>query len=207
MPGHFGEEEVVKGMMAVLGSTDYRVASKILAAEGLEISHETLRRWCQEKRVAQYEELREQWAPKIEAQLANNLLDNARLATATERLAIETTKSNLENGREREPAKVARDISQVKAQAIDKRLALQGRPTQITEKRDVNEIVKALVGMKVVTIDQPQDVPDATSISLRPSAQDQIGDGDPEEAEDRQEDTPGEEEAPVDQRGSTLLTP
>jgi hypothetical protein len=162
------EEDVIAGMMAVIGSANYPEAAEKLRADGRDIHEETLRRWCKETHVARFEQMREEWGPKIEAQLASNLLDNARLAAATERLAIEAAKASLENKTAREPAKIARDISQVKAQAIDKRLALQGRPTQITERRDINEIVKALVGMKVASVAEPQPVLDATAASIAP---------------------------------------
>jgi hypothetical protein len=156
------EEDVIAGMMAVIGTTSWPEAVRVLKDEGRDIGESTLRQWCKETRAVQYEQLREQWAGKIEAQLANSLLDNARLAAETERLAIEAAKTSLENKTAREPSKIARDLSQVKAQSVDKRLALQGRPTQITERRDLNEIVRALVGMKVAVIQDPAVVPDAT---------------------------------------------
>ncbi len=162
-------EDVTAGLMAVIGSATFREAEQTLKAEGRDIHESTLRRWCKEDHAVRFEKMREEWGPKIEAQLASNLLDNARLAAATERLAIERAKTSLEDGSAREPAKMARDISQVKAQAIDKRLALQGRPTQITEKRDVNEIVRALVGMRVLQVASLEQVPDATAASLQPS--------------------------------------
>jgi hypothetical protein len=159
----FTEEEIIAGMLAVIGSTSYKDAAVSLQADGREIGEATLRRWCKESHVVQFEKLREEWAGKIEAQLANNLLDNARLAAETERLAIEKTRESLENGSNRDPSKAARDLSQVKAQSVDKRLALQGRPTQITERRDLSEIVRALVGMKVAVIQETAPVPDATT--------------------------------------------
>jgi hypothetical protein len=152
----YSDEDVTAGLMAVIGTSTFVEAAAMCAGEGRSISEKTLREWVKETRVVQFEKLREEWAPKIEASLANNLLDNARLAAETERLAIEQARTELEEGRAKEPAKIARDLSQVRSQAIDKRLALQGRPTQITERRDVNEIVRALVGMKVVQVtEQP----------------------------------------------------
>jgi hypothetical protein len=151
MNGH-SDEDVTAGLMAVIGTTTFVEAAALLAGEGRSIGEKTLREWVKETKVTQFEKLREEWAPKIEASLANNLLENARLAAETERMAIEQARTELQEGRAKEPAKIARDLSQVKSQAIDKRLALQGRPTQITERRDVNEIVRALVGLKVVQV-------------------------------------------------------
>lgn len=165
----YAEEEVIAGMLAVIAHTSYPDAVRALNADGREISEETLRRWCKETKTVQFEKLREEWGGKIEAQLANNFLDNARFAAQVERQALEAVKKSLDNNTAREPAKIARDLSQVKSQSVDKRLALQGRPTQITERRDLNEIVRALVGMKVAVIEEAEAVPDATAATLRPA--------------------------------------
>ncbi len=95
------------------------------------------------------EQLREQLAPRVEAVRANDMLDNAGLATELERLCMEKLQIQLEQGRVKDPARVARDLADLKAKNVDKRLAVQGRPTQIVETRKVGEIVKALEGLGV----------------------------------------------------------
>lgn len=112
-------------------------------------------------------ERREEVAPRLEAMLAGDLLDNARFATNVERLALETTERLLREGRINDPSRVARDLSQIRTQAIDKRLALQGRPSQIVEKRSPDELVRALEGLGVarqVTL----EVPDAEVVEENP---------------------------------------
>jgi hypothetical protein len=52
-------------------------------------------------------------------------------------------------------------VAQVASQAIEKRLAIQGRPTQIVEHRDVAEIVRALEALGVVEV---VGLPTATSL-------------------------------------------
>lgn len=164
----YAEDDVTAGLMAVLCTTTFQGASDLLAEQGQRIPARTLDRWCKDQHVVRFEKLREQYAPRIEAQLANDLLSNARLAAETERMAIEAARIELENGSAKEPSKIARDLSQVKSQSVDKRLSLQGRPTQITEKRDINEIVRALVGLKVVSVTAPEHVADATASSIQP---------------------------------------
>jgi hypothetical protein len=166
----YSDEDVIAGMLAVIGNTSYPDAVRALKADGRDVSEETLRRWCKDTKSVQFEKLREEWGGKIEAQLASNFLDNARYAAQIERQALEAVQKSLDNNTAREPAKIARDVSQVKSQSVDKRLALQGRPTQITERRDLNEIVRALVGMKVAVIEDAEPVPNATAASLRPAA-------------------------------------
>ncbi len=95
------------------------------------------------------EEIREQLAPRVEAIRANDMLDNAGLATELERMCMERLQIQLEQGRVKDPARVARDLADLKAKNVDKRLAVQGRPTQITETRNLAEIVKAMEGMGI----------------------------------------------------------
>ena len=115
------------------------------------------------------QEIRQEHAPRLEALLADDMLDNARLAGFAERIALEATIDRLQTGKANDPSRVARDISQVKTQSIDKRLALQGRPSQVIETRDVAELVRALVGLGVAEVvdsgASALDVPDAEIVS------------------------------------------
>ena len=99
-----------------------------------------------------YRQRRAELAPVIEEGLAADLLDNAAEATATVRSLIAETRRRLEEGTLDEPARAARELSQVTTQSVDKRLAIQGRPTQITEVRDVAEIIRALEGRGIVSV-------------------------------------------------------
>lgn len=100
------------------------------------------------------EEIREQVAPRVEAIRANDMLDNMGLATELERMAMELLMERFKKGWIKDPERVIRDLADVKAKNVDKRLAVQGRPTQIVETRKVGEIVKALEGLGVArTVD------------------------------------------------------
>lgn len=112
-----------------------------------------------------YQKRREQLAPRLEAKLADDMLANAQRATNAEAFCIERIEEMLAEGRVQDPSRVARDLSQIRTQSIDKRLALQGRPTQITEHRDVSELVNALVGMKVAEV-VDSTATDETSIEI-----------------------------------------
>jgi hypothetical protein len=150
-----------QALVAIACFPDLKQAKQYMSEQGYDLSIpalETIRR----NKGPELEKVREEVAPKLEASLANDMLDNARIATEVERLAIERTKTLLAEGRIADPSRVARDLSQIKTQSIDKRLALQGRPTQITEHRDVSELVNALVGMKVAEVVEVGALPEAT---------------------------------------------
>lgn len=95
------------------------------------------------------EQLRREIAPKLEEQLTGDMLDEARYATTVIDMAIRRTEEALRRNIVADPARVARDLSQLRSQAIDKRLALEGRPTSITETRNQDEIIRSLEGMGV----------------------------------------------------------
>lgn len=145
---------VERALAAMVAYPDLAQASSYLEEQGYQANVDTLRTMRDVQFRDRFEKVRESLAPRIEASLANDFLDNARMASEVERLAVERTRQLLGEGKIADPSRVARDLSQVKTQSVDKRLALQGRPTQITEHRDPREIIRALEAMKVVqTVD------------------------------------------------------
>jgi hypothetical protein len=130
-------------------------AIEVLKQQGTQTTTAILKVWRDREPAIRerYQKRREELAPQLEGEFANDLLDNARRSSLVIQLAIDETKQRLETGTVADPSRVARDLSQVMSQAVDKRLAIQGRPTQITEHRDVNEILRQLVVLGVVKID------------------------------------------------------
>ena len=110
------------------------------------------------------ERVRAQLAPQLEARAANDMLDVAMLCGDVEREAIIVTYALLAEGKVQDPSKVARDLADVKAKNIDKRLSLQGRPTSIIETRRPEEIIRALEALNIFRVDaeataEEDDVP------------------------------------------------
>ena len=129
-------------------------AVEVLNQQGTQTTVEHLRVWRdRDPTIRQrYEKRREELAPQDEGMFANDLLDAARRANVTIKFAIENTHELLEAGKVADPARIARALSQVMAQSVDKRLAVQGRPTQITEHTDAEEIVRQLQAMGVIRV-------------------------------------------------------
>ena len=160
METHFldrkNELDIEKAFTAMILTDSLNQAVDVLKEQGFTTTEATLEQLRSHNlRRERYEQRRNELAPVLEGMHANDLLDTARLATTVGNLAIAKTKELLETGQIRDPAvasKVARDLSQVSTQSIDKRLAVQGRPTTITEHRDVREIVRALEALKVVQV-------------------------------------------------------
>jgi hypothetical protein len=117
----------------------------------------TLIEWSRTRHWERYEELREKVAQKLEGTLANNYLDAARYATETMVLAVDKARERLENNKDDDPARSAASLAKVATSATDKRLALQGRPSQIVETRNIGEIMRSLAAKGVIAL--PEEPP------------------------------------------------
>jgi hypothetical protein len=78
-------------------------------------------------------EAREKIAIQRERALISDLGDNAALAGLVVRGALKEQREQLEAGYVKDPSRVARDVADVQAKAIDKSRLLQDKPTQITQ--------------------------------------------------------------------------
>lgn len=85
-----------------------------------------------------------------------NLLKAASVETASEMLElVGLSKAQRLAGQVRDPTKTARNLAAVFNAITEKRLLLEGRPTQITEHRDLEDYVKLLgeLAPGAVTVD------------------------------------------------------
>jgi hypothetical protein len=146
--------DVERAITAMILSPALEDAVDVLRQQGVATTVQHLRVWRDRDPAIRerYGKRRQELAPQIEGRLANDLLDNAQRASAVITVAVEKTRELLEAGKVQDPARVARDLSQVVTQSVDKRLAIQGRPTQITEHRDVGEIIRKLQAIGVIEI-------------------------------------------------------
>jgi hypothetical protein len=139
-------------LMALAASPDARSACEYLKTEHNIIAVPSKLTRMARYRSEQYEELREKIAPVKEKVLTHNLTDNALYASEVTRVTMEQLMERLEEGRVRpqDLAKTARDIADVQAKSIDKKLALEGRPMNITEDRTPTQIINALERLGVM---------------------------------------------------------
>src|SRR5581483_2942115 len=153
----FTQEEVDRGLTALIAwAGNAKAALRHLEATSTEDqripSYHTLCEWARTKHWERYEQLRETWAGKVEQTVANDMRDAAREAVEVQRLAVEKARERLEAGRDDDPARSAASLARVAQSNTDKLLSLTGRPTQITENRNVNEILRSLVAKGVLAL-------------------------------------------------------
>jgi len=140
-------------------------ASRRLRIAGIPVHTSTIGR-LRDRYADVYQQRRQELAPQIEETFAADLLENAAEATAMVKRLIDETGKRLDEGSIEEPARAARELSQVTQQSIDKRLAVQGRPTQIVESRNIAEIIKTLEGKRIL------EVIESTAIEEEPDDRD-----------------------------------
>ncbi len=160
----FNQEEIDQALTAMVAyAGKAHTACKYLEANGapnLRVpTGATLMEWSRTTHWERYEQLREQWASKVEQSVSNDLRDGLRDAVEVQRIAVEKARERLEAGRDDDPARSAANLARVAATNADKLLSLTGRPSQITESRNVNEILRSLVAKGVLALpDEPAQI-------------------------------------------------
>lgn len=113
---------------------------------GLDIHPNTLAAWKGSTYKGEYDVLAADHSDTLEKELVDRVLENAGLALDAEKVALEKAKDMLESDDGHpDPARAARDLSNVKAQAVDKARLMQDKPTEIADARTIEETLKALV--------------------------------------------------------------
>jgi hypothetical protein len=113
----------------------------------------------------QFQKAREGVAVQQERALISDLGDNAKLAGVAVQLAVKRTLELLAAGKCTDPSKVARDLADVQAKAIDKSRLLQEKPTVIVAKPKMSEIISGLEALGVIETDaeETSDAPELTA--------------------------------------------
>jgi hypothetical protein len=152
VPREFTDDERREGLLAMVACAgSARRAHELLAEHNLDVPMNTLASW-KRRYVGQYDELREEYAPKIEQALVRSLRETAVFAAEVERKAIEEAERRLDEKKDMNPAGTAANLSKVKASAVDRLLTLTGRPQAITEHRSYNELVRSLASRGVIDL-------------------------------------------------------
>ena len=142
----YTEQEIDAALRAYVICSGHRDrASKLLSEEGMEISPKTLYYWANTSRVEQYERLRQEIAPRIQAQMADTHQALAQSAADIEAQAVGRLRERLNSGdmEDRDLINLHKNAAIAGAVHVDKAQLLNDRPTQIIQ-RDASEVLRAL---------------------------------------------------------------
>lgn len=131
-------------------------AARHLKSSGkLDVSSSTLASWKQ-THALRYDELREKYSAQMEEALSHEFREAAMQAVQLEKLAMEKATALLEAGKDNDPSRSAANAARVAQSSTDKLLSLTGRPTQIVEQRNTEEIIRSLVSKGVLKV--PEEI-------------------------------------------------
>ena len=124
---------------------DAEAAVKVLHKAGMSVSGSQLEKW-RASNPEEYRQIEGRLARELEERVVSVARSNAFAAAAGEAKAIAKAVEQLDRPHisAKEAASTASDLAKVKSANIDKMLTLTGRPTAITESRDLIAIIKAL---------------------------------------------------------------
>lgn len=154
----YTQAQVTEGLVALVAwAGNYTATSHALKAEGrLSVSGAVLSEWARYTHAPEYAELRDKYADQMEAQLIAEYRDVARQAVEVERAALDKALILVQNGTDRDPARTASHAARVAQTMTDKMLSLSGRPTSIREDRNVEQILRSLVGRGVLALPEAE---------------------------------------------------
>ncbi len=141
-----------QAIVALATFPDDEKVVEVLKGQGIQTTAKAMAN-KREKAAERIAQTHRELAPRLEEALTGDMLDLTRLTVELETVAVDQCLKKLRASKfaatPETLSKIARDISQVKAQNVDKRLALEGRPTSITESRNQDEIIRSLESMGV----------------------------------------------------------
>lgn len=153
----FTEEEITASllMLVAFAGNASRASAALKSEKGISVNSVTLGKWAKDRHSQRYQEFREKYQEKLEAQLIAEYRDVAMLAVETQRIAIERAREALEAGNDKDPSRTAANLSTVADKSTRDMLSLSGRPTSIREDRNVGEILRSLAAKGVLQLPEP----------------------------------------------------
>lgn len=118
------------------------------------VGYELICRWKRETHFAQYREIEERYGRELEDLMVTRARTNAQRAGEIEAELIE----RMLTVEGRDAPQALRAITDAKTKNIDKMLSLTGRPSQITESRDMGAILEGLARMNVLRVVEPEAI-------------------------------------------------
>ena len=134
-------------------------AKRVLAKYGFEIHANTLREWSR-RYQAEFEQIVFEARRQIDAHVVAQARSIVLEAGELEMKLVDNLRRDAEEGRIRDHAQALKSLTTAKAINIDKVAVYEGRPTQITEHRTVDENLRALRDLGRLVESTAEEVPE-----------------------------------------------
>ncbi len=171
-PSSYTKEDVDRALTAIaLYGGSSRRAARYLNDNGHPIPRETIDRWARISHTARYDEIRNHQAPLIAERIASEAEAVALRASRIEHMIIDRIEEQLPNIPAEKLPETLRNITTTKSLNVDKVASpLRGRPSRITEVRDVSDILRSLENKlpKPAVDSTAEDITDTGVSGLRP---------------------------------------
>jgi hypothetical protein len=153
----FTEDDVNAGLKTlILHGGNVKQTVEALGEEGVLVKNAELRYWRDVAFPTRYYALRKELSAEVGEEVAGRAMEKAIVADDAESLFIEKAVEKADDISPDRLTAAARDMSQVKAQNIEKAQLLRNKPTQIQETRDTAELLNVLRKLGILTGD-PRD--------------------------------------------------
>lgn len=141
----YSDAEVDRALIALSFARNVKEAVEILKREGkIMPTAQTLTKWRDETHTDRYLELCQKNADQREKIITEELMPVIRTSIQATAELMDLQRTMAEKGEVRDPAAAARNAATVAAIFIDKKMALEGRPTSTIEHRNPAEILRLL---------------------------------------------------------------
>lgn len=156
--------DVIRGLSVLASCHGSAVkATKVLQERGEEIDNETLTAWRRRYPI-RYADLHDKISRDLEEAGIRHGRESILKLHEAEDLALEKTVEALKENKVRDPAGTLQRLATTRGITTDKLMTLTGRPTQITENRSVDEIIRALrarvgISAQVIEEKEPAELP------------------------------------------------
>ena len=161
MATSFTTEQITLGLTVMAGCNGNGRQAEIMLKEqfGVGIDYSTLYKWVRNGHADQYQAIRREVLPKLQARAAEQYMDASERMQA---VSLEITESmNIADIPERDKPGAARNMTIAAATSSDKALLLTGQATEIHEHRKPEELLRALqakLGNKPKVIEAESEV-------------------------------------------------
>lgn len=130
-------------VLALVGGSSVR-AQEMLKTKGLSIPHTTLQDWRSKSYPNRYNDLCTRYRAEIEGEIVNNVRALALRASQVAQHALELEEQRIASGDTKDAAGSLRNIATSIGISVDKVMLMEGRPTQITEQRSSDDVLREL---------------------------------------------------------------